>query len=119
MQLNGEAWKRFLEEAKFIPVLNGIEMRQTKDGGVGGKYIYMCVYIYLYVCVCLNFCCLGHCHKEGLIVWNKVLCKRSPMGSHIAIKTQPLHMAAAAFGVSHLGAEERQSAVLIDALFPP
>lgn len=41
------------------------------------------------------------------------------MGSHIAIKTQPLHMAAAAFGVSHLGAEGRQSAVLIDALFPP
>lgn len=119
MQLNGEAWKRFLEEAKFIPVLNGIEMRQIKDGGVGGEYIYMCVYIYLYVCVCSNFCCLGHCHKEGLIVWNKVLCKRSPMGSHIAIKTQPLHTAAAAFGVLHLGAEGRQSAVLIDALFPP
>lgn len=53
MQLNGEAWKRFLEEVKFIPVLNGIEMRQIKDGGVGGKYIYICVCIYICMCVCV------------------------------------------------------------------
>lgn len=55
MQLNGEAWKRFLEEAKFIPVLNGIEMRQIKDGGVGGgEYIYMCVCICICMCVCVQ-----------------------------------------------------------------
>ena len=35
-----------------------------------------------------------------------------------AIKAQPLHMAAAAFGVLHLGEEGRQAAVLIDAPFP-
>lgn len=77
----------------------------------------------VYICVCVfKFLLFGTLAQNGdrsLEESNRALCERSPMGSHTAIKAQPLHMAAAAFGVLHLGKEGRQAALLIDAPFPP